>query len=161
MSVARFYTDLAETGSRAGNPLSAKSVRNTHVVPRKALADAGRLGLVPRNAAAAAKPPAVQAVEHQTWDSDQLIQFFEHVSDDRFFAAYVLAATTGVRRGEVLGLRVCPRSEHLLGGRRRARKVHGIRWYAVGRDGHGGRHGLFGQLRANEADGTARPERPR
>ncbi len=73
----------------------------------KALAplDAERLGLAPRNAAAAAKPPAAQPVEHQTWDSDQLVQFFEHVTDDRFFAPYVLAATTGMRRGEVLGLR--------------------------------------------------------
>lgn len=31
--------------------------------------------------------------------------FLEHVRDDRLYAAYVLAATTGMRRGEVLGLR--------------------------------------------------------
>jgi integrase len=105
LDIETFYSDLAESGSRAGKPLSAKSVRNTHVVLRKALSDAERLGLVPRNAAAAAKPPAVETVEHQTWDSDQLVQFFEHVTDDRYFAAYVLAATTGMRRGEVLGLR--------------------------------------------------------
>ncbi len=105
LDIETFYSDLAETGSRAGKPLSAKSVRNTHVVLRKALADAERLGLAPRNAAAAAKPPVVDPVEHQTWDSDQVVQFFEHVNDDRFFAAYVLAATTGMRRGEVLGLR--------------------------------------------------------
>ncbi|MEM9653701.1 MAG: site-specific integrase [Actinomycetota bacterium] len=105
LEIESFYADLAETGSRAGKPLSAKSVRNTHVVLRKALADAERLGLVPRNAAAAAKPPTVQPKEQQTWDSDQLVQFFETVGDDLFFAAYVLAATTGMRRGEVLGLR--------------------------------------------------------
>lgn len=105
LDIERFYTVLAETGSRAGKPLSPKSVRNTHVVLRKALADAERLGLVPRNAAAAAKPPAVGSVEHQTWSSDQLVLFFDHVAADRYLAAYVLAATTGMRRGEVLGLR--------------------------------------------------------
>ena len=57
------------------------------MVLRKAMADAERLGLVPRNAAAAARPPAVYDVEHQTWDSEQLVQFFEHISGDRFFAA--------------------------------------------------------------------------
>lgn len=51
------------------------------------------------------RPPTVSAVEHQTSGSDQLVQFFEHVADDRFLAAYVLAATTGMRRGEVLGPR--------------------------------------------------------
>lgn len=74
---------------------------------RKALADAERLGLVPRNAAGAAKPPTVTPTEHQTWDSDQLMQFFELMATDRLFAVYVLAATTGMRRGEVLGLRWC------------------------------------------------------
>ena len=105
LDIENFYADLSESGSRSGKPLSAKSVRNTHVVLRKALADAERLGLIPRNAAAAAKPPTVQPVEQKTWDSDQLVQFFEAMADDRFFAAYVLAATTGMRRGEVLGLR--------------------------------------------------------
>ena len=46
LDIETFYSDLAEAGSRAGKPLSAKSVRNTHVVLRKALADAERLGLV-------------------------------------------------------------------------------------------------------------------
>ena len=44
LDIERFYSELGETGSRAGKPLSAKSVRNTHVVLRKALADAERLG---------------------------------------------------------------------------------------------------------------------
>jgi integrase len=32
-------------------------------------------------------------------------RFLEHVKDDRLNAAYVLACTTGMRRGEVMGLR--------------------------------------------------------
>ncbi|MDH3683799.1 MAG: site-specific integrase, partial [Acidimicrobiia bacterium] len=105
LEIERFYAALAETGGRAGRPLKPKTVRNTHVVLRKALSDADRLGLVPRNAAAAARPPALSHGEHRTWSTDDLRDFFTHVADDRFFAAYVLFATTGMRRGEVLGLR--------------------------------------------------------
>jgi integrase len=35
----------------------------------------------------------------------QLRSFLEHVRDDRLNAAWLLAATTGMRRGEILGLR--------------------------------------------------------
>ena len=105
LEIGAFYAELSERGAKGGKPLKPRSVRNTHVVLRKALADAERLGLVARNAAGAARPPSVERVEHQTWSIEQLRRFFDHVEGDRFLAAYVLAATTGMRRGEVLGLR--------------------------------------------------------
>lgn len=105
LDVEAFYGTLAESGSRTGGPLKPKTIRNTHIVLRKALADAERLGLVPRNAAAVAHPPSAERSEHQTWTADELVGFFDHVRNDRFFVAYVLFATTGMRRGEVLGLR--------------------------------------------------------
>jgi integrase len=40
----------------------------------------------------------------QTWTAEQLRAFLDHVGGDRLFAAWRLAATTGMRRGEVLGL---------------------------------------------------------
>ncbi len=46
LQIERFYADLLREGGHAGQPLSAKTVRNSHVVLRKALADAERLGLV-------------------------------------------------------------------------------------------------------------------
>jgi integrase len=85
--------------------LAAKTVRNTHIVLHRALADAERLRLVMRNVAHLARPPAVPHVERATWSADELAAFLEHVSGDRLFAAYVLLATTGMRRGEVFGLR--------------------------------------------------------
>ncbi len=41
----------------------------------------------------------------RTWSAEQLRAFLEHVADDRLSAAWRLSATTGLRRGEVLGLR--------------------------------------------------------
>ena len=63
------------------------------------------VSVVLRNAAAAARPPVGGRFELVTWSSDDLRQFLAAVKDDRRFAAYVLLATTGMRRGEVLGLR--------------------------------------------------------
>jgi integrase len=69
------------------------------------LSDAERLGLVPRNAAAAARPPTPVRPDLITWSSAELREFLAAVKDDRMRVAFVLLATTGMRRGEVLGLR--------------------------------------------------------
>lgn len=103
--IERFYRALSESGGRGARPLAPKTVRNTHVVLRKALADAERLGIIGRNPATVARPPIPQRVERPTWTSDDLRTFFEFLADDRLLGLYVLLATTGMRRGEVLGLR--------------------------------------------------------
>jgi integrase len=105
VEVERFYARLVNEGGPAGRPLAAKTVRNTHIVLHRTLADAERLRLVMRNVAHLARPPAVPHVERATWTAVELAAFLEHVSGDRLFAAYVLLATTGMRRGEVFGLR--------------------------------------------------------
>jgi integrase len=105
LQLKHFYAELLASGGRIGKPLSPKPVRNTHTVLREALGDAERLGLVGRNPAAAAKPPADVCVEQSTLSSDELRALLESVRADRLHAAFVLLATTGMRRGEVLGLR--------------------------------------------------------
>lgn len=99
LTVERAYQQLLSSG------LAAKTVRNTHTVLRRALADAERLDLVVRNAAAAARPPSVRRKEQETWTPEELSRFLASVADHRLFAAFVLSATTGMRRGELMGLR--------------------------------------------------------
>ena len=99
LGIERAYRQLIASG------LAAKTVRHSHTVLRRALADAERLGLVSRNAAAAAKAPAVVDKEQSTWTPAELSAFLSSVADHRLFAAFVLSATTGMRRGELLGLR--------------------------------------------------------
>ena len=105
LQIEKFYSMLLDSGRSGGGALAAKTVRNTHVVLRKALADAERLELVHRNAAGTAKAPSVQRPEHITWSTDELKEFLSSIRGDRLYAAFVLLATTGMRRGEVLGLR--------------------------------------------------------
>jgi integrase len=92
------YRELEEEG------LSAASRRLTHAVLSRALRDAVRWGKLPRNPAAAADPPAAPESRATAWTAKELGRFLEHVDGERLFALWRLAATTGMRRGELLGL---------------------------------------------------------
>src|SRR6266511_3670106 len=88
-----------------GQPLAPKSVRNIHAMLHKALKDALRWGLVTRNVADAVDAPNGLSPEMHAWTAEQLRAFLAHARRDRLFAAWMLFATTGMRRGEVAGLR--------------------------------------------------------
>lgn len=111
-----FYADLLTKGRKRRSPgeklevagLAPKTVRNIHVMLHKALGDAARKGTVVRNVVALADPPSLQArkrPEVKAWDADQLVQFLDAVDSHRMAPAFHLAAHTGMRRGEVLGVR--------------------------------------------------------
>ena len=104
-----FYGDLLREGRKDGRGgLAPKSVRNIHVVIRKALDDALRWSLVARNVAVQANPPRLRGAgdsDMRTWAAEQVRTFLDGIGDHRFHPALVLAASTGMRRGEVLGLR--------------------------------------------------------
>jgi integrase len=100
-----FYGRLLAGGRRDHRGLAWKSVRNIHAMLHKALRDAMRWGYVVRNVADAVDPPNGLAREMQAWTPEQLRAFLTHVRGDPLFAAWTLFATTGMRRGEVAGLR--------------------------------------------------------
>lgn len=104
-----FYADLLSKGRSDGKGgLSPKSVRNAHVIVRKALSDAVKWNLIPRNPAAFAEPPKLVNSgdrEMKTWTPQEARSFLELAQNDRLYAAWLLAISTGMRRGEVLGLR--------------------------------------------------------
>jgi integrase len=100
------YRGLLETGLRKGSDgLAPKTVRNIHGGLHAALRDAVRWGYVARNVAVAADLPKSMAPEMRVWSPKQLRVFLDHVRGDRLYAAWLLFATTGMRRGEVAGLR--------------------------------------------------------
>jgi integrase len=102
------YAELLRSGRASGKGgLSPKSVRHVHMVLRRSLADAVRWNRLQRNPADFADPPgkAASQPKMKTWTAEQLAAFLHHVREDRLYAAFLLAAMTGMRRGEVLGLR--------------------------------------------------------
>jgi integrase len=106
--LSRFYRDLLASGGKDARALSPNTVRRVHATAHRALRDAARWGYLQRNpATAAVKPrqPAIGAKEIATWSADEMRLFLASVADDRLFAMWRLAATTGMRRGEIVGLR--------------------------------------------------------
>jgi integrase len=85
--------------------LSPRSVQYVHVTLHKALKQAVRDGLVPRNATESVKPPQVRREEIRPLTPEQVKTLFEAAKWDRLEALYVLAVTTGLRQGELLGLK--------------------------------------------------------
>ena len=99
LQVRALYRQLAETG------LSQKTVHNVHIALRKALADAVDDGLLRRNPADRAHVKPKHRPEMATWSAVELHDFLDHISAERDFATWRVAAMTGMRRGELLGLR--------------------------------------------------------
>jgi integrase len=62
-------------------------------------------GLIPRNATEAVKPPQVRREEMQPLSPEQVKVLLEAARNERLEALCVLAVTTGLRQGELLGLK--------------------------------------------------------
>ncbi len=85
--------------------LSPRTVQYIHVTLHKALKQAVNDGLVPRNATEAVKPPQVRREEIRPLTSEQVKQLLDAARGDRLEALYTLAVHTGLRQGELLGLK--------------------------------------------------------
>jgi integrase len=104
----KVYAKLVTTGRRDGTALSLRTVRHVHTAVGKALADAERQDLISRNPARRATPPSATAArspEAKTWTPEQLRTFLNAAAKHHHVTLYRLAAMTGLRRGEICGLR--------------------------------------------------------
>ena len=99
------YRALLTAGGREGRPLSATTVRTAHRILSKALNDAVRDGVLPRNPAATVPLPRSVKPDLQVWDRAQVAAFLEVAREDRLRVAWLLALLCGLRRGELAGLR--------------------------------------------------------
>lgn len=82
-----------------------QTVKHIHRVLHRALKDALRWQLVSRNVCDAVDAPRVPRKEMQVLTGDQAQQLLEAAKGDPLEALYVLALTTGMRQGELLGLK--------------------------------------------------------
>ena len=97
--VRSLYRSKLDTG------LAPRTVLHIHRTLSKALKQAVMDGLIPRNAAAPVKPPQARREEIRPLNRDQVCSLFEAVRGDRLEAMYIVAVTTGLRRGELQGLK--------------------------------------------------------
>jgi integrase len=91
-------------GRKLGAGLSPRSVEIVHTTLHKALKQAVRWTLIPRNVAEATTPPRPARKEIMPLSREQARALLEAARGDALHAFYVLAVTTGMRNGELLAL---------------------------------------------------------
>lgn len=96
--IQRMYREKQEAGL-------TRTVSLMHSVLHKALGQAVKWGLVPRNVVEAVNPPRVPRKEFRPLSPEEVSRFLEAAKDDRLYALYVLAVSCGLRLGELLGLK--------------------------------------------------------
>jgi integrase len=97
--VQRLYANRLEAG------LSSTSVHHIHAILHRALDQGVKWGLLARNVTDAVDPPRRQSPEMQVWSATDAARVLATSNGDALEALWHLALTTGMRRGEILGLR--------------------------------------------------------
>lgn len=107
--IEALYEQLLTEGRADGTGgLSTKSVLEVHVLLRQILDDAVTRGLIPANPARHAVPPRHRRDQHRrrmAWTAPELGTFLAGTRGHKHHRTYWLAAHTGIRRSELVGLR--------------------------------------------------------
>lgn len=85
--------------------LKPKTLRNIHAALHAALADAVALKYIKYNPAAAIKAPRLERNQRPVWTPAQTRAFLRVLPSARLEALFMLDLTTGIRRGQLCGLR--------------------------------------------------------
>jgi integrase len=130
-AVASFVRDgrpIVAGDKRRRAPVSAVTARHVRATLRRALSDAQRAGLVGRNVAADAAPPYVEHRPITYLTARDLGRLLDATAEDELGPLYALAGTTGLRRGELLGLTWADVADGRLSVRRSMGRVAGNGW---------------------------------
>ena len=112
LDLQKFYRDLL-TGGRVERKesekqpkgLGPKTVRNIHQIISSALQLAIHQKLIAHNPAEGCALPRLERKEMHTLTADQLTAFLQEAKNTGVFEMYYLELATGLRRGELLGLK--------------------------------------------------------
>jgi len=99
LQLQALYSRLLDKG------LAPASVVRTHAILHGAFRQAVRWNILPRNPADAASPPSIPRQEMRALTRDQVMSLIDTAPDPVMKTLYAVAATAGLRRGELLGLK--------------------------------------------------------
>src|SRR5699024_6595321 len=99
LAIDNFYTELDTEG------LSTATIKKIHSIVRASLEYAVQYQMIKRNPASVVKPPAVKHKDITVWDEQDMIKFLDFVKEEWDYIIYHLALYTGMRKGEILGLK--------------------------------------------------------
>lgn len=104
-----FYADELENGRMNAKSekkgLSPTTVKHIHTTLHTALEHAVNLGLLATNPCQRVKKPRRAKKETASWTPEEAWQFIQATESDKLHSLFVLVLGTGLRRGEVLGLK--------------------------------------------------------
>jgi len=106
---------LSQPTGKKERKLSPSTVRRIHATLHRALKDAVRWGRLGRNPADAADPPRALGcgeTPFKVWSVTDIKKFLGSESQSAFYPLWLTLVTTGMRRGEALGLRWCDVDEN-------------------------------------------------
>jgi len=95
---------LRRTITARGRPYSSRTVQLAHAILRRALNDAVRDEVVPRNVALLVRSGRVTSRDVEPLRPDELRRLLAASPGDRLHALWLLLISLGLRRGEALGL---------------------------------------------------------
>ncbi len=99
------YRDRLDRGISEDKGLSGSTVQKIHHIVHKALDQAVKWDLIPRNPADGVKAPTPSSKEMRPLSADETRKLLGAAKGNRLEALYVVAVHTGMRRGELLGLK--------------------------------------------------------
>ena len=103
--IQRLVTETRDSQTSRGIPPSAATLRHVYKLIRNALGDAYRMELITRNVATQVKAPPLARDRRPLLGLAETKRLLQAIEGDRLEALYVLALTTGLRRGELVALR--------------------------------------------------------
>ncbi len=104
--IQRYYSRALESGRRDGKGgLSSSTVHKHHVILFQALKYGVKHSILARNPAEAVDPPPSRPKEPSVPSAKDVQLIIDKASDTPYFTPFYTKAYTGLRRGELLGLR--------------------------------------------------------
>lgn len=106
LHIESFYAEALKNGRLKGTGgLSKQTVLHFHRVLKEALNQAVKWKMLTVNPCHAVEPPKPDRFEIRALDSDASLELLEAIKESCVYPATFFAVMTGLRRGEVLGLR--------------------------------------------------------
>ena len=106
----QFYAKLKRTGRKVnvelkGTGVSDRMVRSCHALCRSSLEKAVEEGLITRNPSIGCKLPPKKNGEMKVLTQNEIVRLLNQAYDEGYYEMFLLELTTGMRRGEILGLK--------------------------------------------------------
>ena len=106
----QFYANLKKNGrlqytDTCGKGVSDRTVRSCHAQCRASLEKAVSEGLISKNPSTGCKLPPKKGKEMKILSKNELGRFFVRAKEEGYYELFLLELSTGMRRGEIVGLK--------------------------------------------------------